>query len=602
MKKFTVLLFALAATLCGMQASAAPGKAPARSNIYNYLPTGYTQLGNTSLYYNVTSREAAGIGNITGYSLVGRINNQYYSSTYEAGDEYEGLLYRVYHPGAGFIAAFQVNDGTAQYLNSANGTPADGVSMTAAIEPQGDVAARITYTLTNNTGETVTVNVGVYGDIMIGDNDNAPLERLVMASTGDTYGIKMKYQDVENTPLLCALFGEHITGVTAADDYWFGFFSSNWHPNEIVGNYSSTIYDTNRQWPASYSQYYMQENGSYDSGLGFCWKGREIPAGESIQLSYIISVGEVDFTEPIIPDDPEPDQDIFTYDIEAFDIPAWNDLVADHPIHVWGHYEHPYGQQGFLEYQVDDENTWHSMGELVSGEDYEFNFNISFNENRTTDHVIAVRFNDGLDNYTELRGLSWTDVRSIPVYGLEDRVYNGQPQVYDVTYGNESVTIGLDGEYVVPGTYYFTFEGDFDQNTIGVSENPFIIDKAQPIVNIQVPEDAAYDGLAHNATVTVVQGGDATVTYVHQGSGDIYNDAVEVGVYTVVVTVAESDYYYGGTFTGGPFEIYSTGTAVDEIMAAGQDNGAWYTIDGRRVAAPTQRGIYIHNGKKYIVK
>ena len=92
------------------------------------------------------------------------------------------------------------------------------------------------------------------------------------------------------------------------------------------------------------------------------------------------------------------------------------------------------------------------------------------------------------------------------------------------------------------------------------------------------------------------------MVYEHQGTGDIYSDAVEVGVYMVIVTVEETDYYYGGTFTDGTFEIRSKGTAVDEIMAAGQDNGAWYTIDGRRVAAPTQRGIYIHNGKKYIVK
>ena len=603
MKKFTVLLFAALATMCGMQMSAAPGKAPARSSIYSNLPDGYQRLGNTSLYYSVTSRQAAGMGNKTGYSLVGKIGNSYYSSTYEAGDDYEGMFYSEYHPGAGFIAAFQVNDGEANYLNAASGTTANGVRMTSRIEAQGEVAARITYTLTNNNpNEAVTVNVGVYGDIMIGDNDNAPLERLNTKS-GLTYGIKMKYADTENTPLLCALFGEHLTGVTPADDYWFGFFSSNWHANEIVGNYSSTIYPTNSNWPASNSQYYMQENGSYDSGLGFCWKNREIPAGESIELSYLISVGEIDFEEPIIPDpDPEPGEDIFTYDIEAFDCDAWNDLSADHPIHVWGHYEHPYGQAGYLEYQVDDENGWHSMGELVSAEDYEFNFNISFNEGRTTDHKIAVRFNDGLDNYTELPGLSWTDVRSIPVNGLDTRVYNGEPQVYDVTYGEHSETIGENGDYVVPGTYYFTFEGDFDANTIGVSVTPFIIDKAQPIVNIQLPEDADYDGQAHNAVVTVVQGGDATVTYEHQGTGDIYSDAVEVGVYMVIVTVEETDYYYGGTFTDGTFEIRSKGTAVDEIMAAGQDNGAWYTIDGRRVAAPTQRGIYIHNGKKYIVK
>ena len=79
---------------------------------------------------------------------------------------------------------------------------------------------------------------------------------------GETYGIKMKHENTEdeNTVFLCALFGDHVTGVTAADKYWFGFFSSNWHANEICGDYSITIYSTvNSQgntvnWPAENSQ------------------------------------------------------------------------------------------------------------------------------------------------------------------------------------------------------------------------------------------------------------------------------------------------------------------------------------------------------------
>jgi hypothetical protein len=349
----------------------------------------------------------------------------------------------------------------------------------------------------------------------------------------------------------------------------------------------------------------MQENGNYDCGLGFCWKDRTIEAGESIELSYLISVGEIDFEEPIIPDDPEPGQDIFTYDIEAFDCEAWNDLEAEHPIHIWGHYEHPYGQAGYLEYQVDDENTWHLLGELTSAADYEFNFNISFNPNRATNHVIAVRFNDGLDNYTDLEGLSWTDVRSIPVNGLDDRVYNGEPQIYQVTYGDNAVTLGEDGSYIYPGEYTFTFEGKFVENTIGVSETIFTIDKAPCQYQVVIPEDTEYDGQAHGATVTVPEGsGDVTITYRDLTTGEILTEApTEIGHYVVIIEITEGEYYYGIPATEvGDFSIYSNDTGIDEIAINSEDNGAWYTIDGRRIAAPTQRGIYIHNGKKYVVK
>jgi len=604
MKRITFLLFVMAAVLCGLNVHAAPAKAPMRSAIFSTLPDGYSRLGNTSIYYNVSQREAAGPGYQTGFSILGKIGNYYYSSTYEPNESH--LFYTEYRPGAGFIAAFRVNDGAARYLNASTGTSGDGVMVTARIEPQGEVAALIIYTFVNNNNEAVSVDAGVWGDIMIGDNDQAPLERL-NTSTGNTYGIKMKYSNNANTPLLCALFGEHLTGVSPADDYWFGFFSTNWHANELCGDYSNTVYNTsNKNYSqATYGPYYMQENGNYDCGLGFCWKDRTIEAGESIELSYLISVGEIDFEEPIIPDDPEPGQDIFTYNIEAFDCEAWNDLEAEHPIHIWGHYEHPYGQAGYLEYQVDDENTWHQLGELTSAADYEFNFNISFNPNRATNHVIAVRFNDGLDNYTDLEGLSWTDVRSIPVNGLDDRIYNGEPQIYQVTYGDNAVTLGEDGSYIYPGEYTFTFEGKFVENTIGVSETIFTIDKAPCQYQVVIPEDTEYDGQAHGATVTVPEGsGDVTITYRDLTSGDILTEApTEIGHYMVIIEITEGEYYYGIPATEvGDFTIYSNDTGIDEIAINSEDNGAWYTIDGRRIAAPTQRGIYIHNGKKYVVK
>ena len=599
MKKFTFLLIAL---LIGAFAlSAQPKKAPARSSIYNSLPSGFQQLGSSSIYYRIAQNEAAGPGSQYGISILGKIGNQYYSSTYQAEDN--SWFYPEDRPGVGFIAAFQVNNGTATYLNALNGTTSNGVRVTTSLEAQGDVAARIIYKFTNNNNEAVTVNAGVWGDIMIGDNDEAPLERLT-TSTDKTYGIKMKYSTAQNTPLLCALFGEGVTGCTAADNYWFGFFSSNWHANEIVGNYSNTIYATNTNWGQSYAQYYMVENGSYDSGLGFCWTGREIPAGESIELSYVISVGEIDFEEPIDPD-PEPGEDIRTLNLEAFDCDGWNDYEADHPIRIWGYYEHPYGQEGYFEYQIDNETDFHRLETIISGEDFDQNFNVSYDPDKTDYHVIRVRFNDGLDNVSAvLDSLAWIDVRSYQVIGFEDRVYNGAPQVYEYTVSPNRETLTYVGE-TNAGTYTATVaQGAFAEGTMGVKTVEYFIDKAESAVNVVLPEDAPYDELPHAATVTVTAGeGDLTVTYIKIGATAGSDQApTEVGVYYVIVEVAETANYYGYEGTFGPFEIYDTETAVNELTVVGEDNGAWYTIDGRRVAAPTERGLYIHNGKKYIVK
>jgi hypothetical protein len=47
-------------------------------------------------------------------------------------------------------------------------------------------------------------------------------------------------------------------------------------------------------------------------------------------------------------------------------------------------------------------------------------------------------------------------------------------------------------------------------------------------------------------------------------------------------------------------------TGISTISAntpATNVSSVWYTIDGRRLnGEPTQRGIYIHNGQKFVVK
>ncbi len=783
MKKITVLLIAMIAVAFAMEISAGPVKAPnraRRSEIYNN-PRGFQQLGDSKIYYDIDERQfasadgdlfgnpPAGPGPQTAISILGRIDDEngnawYYPCTFGDDAWDDGC-------GSGFLAALKVvrgNNSASDFVNSATGTTIYGVTMTARIEAAGEQAALITYTLYNSNDQAVTVSAGVYADVMIGINDYAPLYGL-RNDDGKVYGIKMiDDPNDENSALFCALFGEGVTDVEPADDYWFGEFGHNYSAEQIVGNeYSDLIWDR-LIFADVYDQHYMQEGlegGAYDSGMGFCWKNRRIEGKGTIEFSYIISVGDYDMSTPI-------GDDRLEYTVEAFDFEGWNDLSVAHPAHVFGYYEHPYGQHGYIEYQVDGMRSWTRIPtELVSGQEFDLPFDMFFNADVTTTHTLELRFTDGLDNITPMDGLSWTDVRSIPINGLEDRVYNGQPQIFEVTIGDgEPFTIGENGEYTDPGTYTFGFEGDFDENTIGIhnedfnitagetvlnvvipedcvydgnehaatatllvgdgqitityvntktgegSENApvepgtyevfvevtgsqnfndlpsksygtFTIDKAQSEITYTVPEDCVYDGEAHAATAQLVAGdGVLTITYVNTETGDESENApVEPGTYNVVVTVTETAHYYGleetvGTFTidkaqsriiyselqdvnydGKPhgadvtlvegdgdliviyedtatgarsltppteegnydvyvivtetdryygieetkignFSIIKKHTGINELNVDAQNDGAWYTIDGRRVAAPTQTGIYIHNGKKYYVK
>ncbi len=43
-------------------------------------------------------------------------------------------------------------------------------------------------------------------------------------------------------------------------------------------------------------------------------------------------------------------------------------------------------------------------------------------------------------------------------------------------------------------------------------------------------------------------------------------------------------------------------TGISEASTDSRHNGSWYTIEGRRIAQPTEKGIYIHGNRKVVVK
>ncbi len=79
-------------------------------------------------------------------------------------------------------------------------------------------------------------------------------------------------------------------------------------------------------------------------------------------------------------------------------------------------------------------------------------------------------------------------------------------------------------------------------------------------------------------------------------------------VRTVSGTLAAGKCYLdlsGTTYFGAPLRLDITPTSIDtpEKTLNDLNNGKWYTLDGRQIqSVPTQKGIYIVNGKKIIIK
>lgn len=367
--------------------------------------------------------------------IIGTFNSRYYGSTYSNG---------------GYKVAMKVGSNSAVNVDCLNGTTNNGVTFAAAVLEQGELA-RICYTLTNTNEEDVVISLGIHADVMIGSNDRAPISRRV-DSFGSTYGLTLKDG---NGAQLCTLFGSGLSGVTSIDDFWFGYYYLNRDLYQMVGNYSS-------------GDNYMVENGSYDSGMGWCWKDRTITAGTTVVFSWLIGVGDVNL-EPsssfeVTPDDPD----------------GWNDLSRPHRLSLDGLYESPAGLSGVIDYAVEDSEDWIALTDtLESGETFRDTLVAMFTPNRQK-HVIRFRTRDLVGNTTMLPPIEYLDVSYYPVSNILDKTYSG-----DSLYQTELICDLDTGQYVAKnylnnvnaGVASFSVEGVFPY-TIGRKAYSFAIHPA----------------------------------------------------------------------------------------------------------------------------
>ncbi len=402
-------------------------KAPITRAVRNYVPDGYQQLGTTDLYYAIkTGAIYVGNVNIGSIDLIGKFGEQYYSSTYS---DY------------GYVVAMKVEGSAAVFADCLTGTTVDGVDFSASIAPQGEMA-RITYHISNTNSVDKSVSIGAYDDAYVGERINAAINRK-KDSQGNTYGISLSDNSGAE---LCVIFGDGLTGVTGVDDFWFGSYSTNTSAEKMSGDYSSEN-DYN----------YMVENGSYDCGIGWCWKNRTVKAGETLNLSYLIAIGDVNL-EPsssfeVTPDDPE----------------GWNDLSRPHKLALQGEYESPAGLDGKIEYAVEDSEDWIALTEMMSsGSTFSDTLVVQFTPNREK-HTIRFRTVDNVGNTTMLQPIEYLDVSFHELSGIQDLTYTSD-SLYQT-----NLTCDLDTSYykiknyrnnVNAGTASFSMEGVFPY-TIG---------------------------------------------------------------------------------------------------------------------------------------
>lgn len=559
-------------------------------------PDDYIQVGSTDLYY---SKKLNFDNDSYSIDIIGKFEDSFYRSTYA---------------NCGYDVAMQVGNDDAVKVDCLNGSVVNGVKFEADVIQQADLA-RVCYHITNTNDRDTIISLGIHADVMIGDNDSAPIIRKI-DTTGNTYGLALLDG---NGAQLCVLFGTGLVGVTGINDYWFGSWSSNDSPYEMVGNY--------------YADYnWMIENGSYDSGMGWCWKNRTIPAGATVTFSWLIGVGDVKL---------EPNSN---FEVTPEDPDGWNDLSRIHVLSLEGDYESPAGLAGLIEYAVEDSEEWIALTDTIeSGSKFRGEVRALFNPSLSK-HTIKFRTRDQVGNTTLLPSIVYPDVAFSSISGIEDKVFTGDsifqtnvdcdlgldryvlknyqnnvnigvasfnvegvfpytigrkpchftispaPLVGEIVfasntfvYNGEAFTpewsftetgyelLEYDVDYtfewfnnVLPGTASLTVTGK--GNYTGSLIKNFFIDKApltEDLYQVVIPdEDIVYDGEDHGVSINVSTGvGDANIAYVKDGILQT-ETPIEPGEYEIYLEIAEGTLFYGLSYQKiGAFTIYQ----FDEI-------------------------------------
>lgn len=407
---------------------------PSTRSVSSSIPYGYERVGDTQLY-------ARKSGTLDFYGLWG---TSYYSSTYAD--------YGYTHILAIDNVAAQISEftGNTYYLEYADETTGDisTILFVPEVEQQGELA-RVCLTVMNTDTTAHTISFGTYADVMIGHNDRAPISRRLDTS-GNTYGLTMKDG---NGAQLCVLFGQGLKGVNAVDDFWFGYYYQQNSADAIIGNYSP-----GGNW--------MEEDGSYDSGMGWCWKNRPVGPGETLELAYLIGVGDVNL---------EPSS---TFDVTPDDPDGWNDLTLPHRLTINGTYESPAALRGAIEYAVEQGDQWLPLtGLLESGTDFSSEITVMFDDTLPR-HTIQFRTIDEVGNTAVLTPIVYEDVRFHTVTGIRNLTYSGQPleqtDVHVDGLGDDQYSIDHYTNNINAGTASFRISGVFP-HTIGSSIHTFSV-------------------------------------------------------------------------------------------------------------------------------
>lgn len=180
---------------------------------------------------------------------------------------------------------------------------------------------------------------------------------------------------------------------------------------------------------------------------------------------------------------------------------AWNDLNKAHQLTLEGTYENPNGENGKIQYSIEDYNEWQSLtGELKPGDSFKGTVVAKFDPEMPI-HYIRLRAVDVSGTILKLNPITYEDVSFHELSGIEDKVYCWGDSIYQTSLScdlptDEYVITGYKGN-VNAGAAAFNMEGVYPK-TIGRKTYNFNILPAALTGEIEFTDESPlrYDGTA----------------------------------------------------------------------------------------------------------
>lgn len=185
------------------------------------------------------------------------------------------------------------------------------------------------------------------------------------------------------------------------------------------------------------------------------------------------------------------------------------------------------------------------------------------------------------------------------------RFGSNAPQVFaNNTYFNDGADMSAsEASYDKSGTILITdptfvnaTEGDF---TIGASTQQAKEKAGDPrwLVEYVALDKTALESEITTATELL---GDAST---EEGTpGAALKSAIDEAQTTLAAAVAQEKIDEAVATLKAAEAAYNEATGISNITSGAADSGAWYNMQGVKVEKPAQKGVYIHNGKKIVVK